>query len=159
MQLTLLPLAVLAATVTAQWGQQQQPPAPWGQQSPGNYQPNPPPNNQGGSWTYQGSYGSGGGQSQSSEFPNLKQPEIDGWRSCTNQFLQSVNDGISGSRPACNFWECLHVQASRFNRGGLLTGISNVLNPICSATNIAGSVPILGDFVSPFLLCVVMPVG
>jgi len=80
MQLNLVPVAFLAATVAAQgWGQQSS--NNYGQQPQNNYQPSPP-GGQGGSWTYQGSYGPGAGSSgpsQSSDFPNLKQPEIDAW--------------------------------------------------------------------------------
>ncbi|KAH6724406.1 hypothetical protein BKA61DRAFT_665101 [Leptodontidium sp. MPI-SDFR-AT-0119] len=155
MQLTLLPLAVLAATATAQgWGQQPQPqtvggawqpPQPY--QQPGQYQPAPPP--PGGSWSYQTTYN----QPQTKpaqEFRTITDQEADDWRSCTNSFLQSVDRNDAGSGPACNFWECLHVQASKWQRGGLLTGVSNALNPICSIGNAVSHIPIVGDIFKRF---------
>ena len=78
----------------------------------------------------------------------LAKNSISDWRSCTNGFLQSIDRDEGGSGPACNFWECLHVQATKWKRGGLLTGVSNVLNPVCSIGNAAGHVPFLGDIVS-----------
>ncbi|KAH7342529.1 hypothetical protein BKA65DRAFT_478407 [Rhexocercosporidium sp. MPI-PUGE-AT-0058] len=154
MQLTLLPLAVLAATASAQgWvtGQQPstgggyQPPQPY--QQPGQYQGAPsPPGGQGGSWSYQTTYNQPPPQ-PARQFQKITDQEADDWRSCTNSFLQSVDRDESGSGPACNFWSCLHIQASKWNRGGLLTGVSNVLNPICTIGSAAGHVPFLGDVI------------
>ncbi|KAG4439931.1 hypothetical protein IFR05_004606 [Cadophora sp. M221] len=156
MQLTLLPLAILAATATAQgWDQQyQQPPTSGGSigqgsqpnnpyQQPGQYQgAPPPPGGPGGSWSYQTTYNQ---PQPARQFKTITDQEADDWRSCTNAFLQSVDRQEGGSIPACLFWSCLHTQANTWKRGGLLTGISNALNPICTIGNIASHVPFLGD--------------
>ncbi|CAL3966492.1 unnamed protein product [Diplocarpon coronariae] len=174
MQLTTIPLLALAATAIAQggWGQPQAPPAtgaspyqppqqgqggyppqngyqPAQNNYQGGYQPQGPPSNpgQGGSWSYSTTVSK---PAPNSQYPNLRDDEIDAWRSCMNGWLQGINDGAAGSGPACNVWDCLHVQASKYHRGGLLTSISNVLTPVCSAVNIGSNVPLLGGFLSRF---------
>lgn len=39
--------------------------------------------------------------------------------------------GSAGNKAACNMWVCLHNQASKYHRGGILTKASNLLSPIC----------------------------
>ncbi|KAI9051542.1 hypothetical protein LZ554_004588 [Drepanopeziza brunnea f. sp. 'monogermtubi'] len=170
MQLTLIPLAALAATAFAQgqygpqvgfpnpqsggspqpptgsyYGQGQQPSQqPWqGNYAPGFQGQQGPPPTQGGSWQY--SQTTVNKPAPDSQYPNLRSEEIDAWRSCMNVWLQGINDGASGSGPACGVWTCLHDKAATYHRGGLLTAISNVLNPICSVASGIGSVPILGN--------------
>lgn len=49
-------------------------------------------------------------------------------------------------------WECLHIQAAKWGRGGLLTAASEILSPICSGanviSNIGGHIPFIGGAVS-----------
>ncbi|KAH7419499.1 hypothetical protein BKA64DRAFT_19049 [Cadophora sp. MPI-SDFR-AT-0126] len=146
MQLTLIPIFILAATASAQgWpgGNQYQQPSQYQQVPPG------PPGNQGGSWSYQQTYNP---PAPAREFKTISPSEADDWRSCTNGFLLSIDRGDDGSGPACNFWECLHIQAAKWGRGGLLTAASEILSPICSGanviSNIGGHIPFIGGAVS-----------
>jgi hypothetical protein len=118
-----IPFAILASAVTAQGpGYQPSQPGYQGNQGSqgypsGQYQP------------YQQNFG--GMQQGGSPWPNVPDYEVKDWQSCTNQLLNAWNDKVQGSGPACNMWNCLHTQASKYGRGGALTAISNVLNPIC----------------------------
>ncbi|PVH79225.1 hypothetical protein DL98DRAFT_516273 [Cadophora sp. DSE1049] len=146
MQLPLVPIFILAATASAQnWPQPQAPTGGNPYQQPQNYQPAPQPGNQGGSWSYQQTYNP---PAPAREFKTISPSEADDWRSCTNGFLLSVDRGEDGSGPACNFWECLHIQAAKWGRGGLLTAASEILSPICSGanviSNIGGHIPFIG---------------
>jgi len=99
MQLSLLPLALLAATAAAQGWPQIPPTAGNPYQQPQNYQPAPSPGGPGGTWTYQPTYNQ---PKPAGEFKTISPAEADDWRSCTNGFLQSVDRGADGSGPACN---------------------------------------------------------
>ncbi|KAJ6783172.1 hypothetical protein PWT90_03743 [Aphanocladium album] len=58
------------------------------------------------------------------------------WNECTTALLDEFDSNSTGNRAACNMWVCLHNQASKYQRGGLLTVASNLLTPICTATGV-----------------------
>jgi hypothetical protein len=137
--LALIPLATLSSTIAAQgipgWPVQQQ--APIGQ---GTQQQYPPPYNP----NQYGSWPPAPPQQQClislGQFPNMPDYEVHDWYSCTTSLLQSFNDKSQGSNVACAMWSCLHEKASKYSRGGALTSISNVLNPVCAGVGIFGNI-------------------
>ncbi|KAJ3481190.1 hypothetical protein NLG97_g7884 [Lecanicillium saksenae] len=58
------------------------------------------------------------------------------WNSCTRELLDEFDTDSTGNRAACNMWVCLHNQAAKYQRGGLLTTASNILTPICTAAGV-----------------------
>ena len=63
--------------------------------------------------------------------------EREDWDSCTDELLDSFDEGSTGNKVACEMWVCLHKQASTYNRGGILTKASYLLTPICTAAGVA----------------------
>lgn len=58
-------------------------------------------------------------------------PERKDWNLCHNNLMNEFKQGSDGDKAACNLWSCLHDQASKYNRGGGITALSNILSPIC----------------------------
>lgn len=42
-------------------------------------------------------------------------------------------------------WDCLHKVANKYNKGGAITSLSNVLDPVCSVVGIVPSVSTHSD--------------
>lgn len=121
--LAFIPLAMLASAVAAQGGYG----GYQGNQGSGGYgQYQPYPQNYGGTQQPQGT----------SQWPNIPDYEVKDWQSCTNLLLNAWNDKVQGSGPACDMWNCLHDKASKYQRGGALTAISNALTPICGLNKV-----------------------
>ena len=55
------------------------------------------------------------------------------WRQCTVNMLNEFGRDLAGDKAACHLWTCLHDKAETFNRGGVITRISNALTPFCLA--------------------------
>lgn len=58
------------------------------------------------------------------------------WTDCTRSLLHDFDQGSEGNRAACDMWVCLHNQASKYHRGGILTTASNLLTPFCTAAGV-----------------------
>lgn len=143
-----IPLAMLVSTITAQGFGGPQGPYPGTQ----NYQPQPQGQPQGYGQGGQGGYGQGqggytgqngyqgppnygvmqGGQvQQTSPWPNIPGYEVKDWQQCTNQWLNAINIGQSGSSPVCTLWQCLTDTANKYNRGKAIAAASTVLDNLC----------------------------
>ena len=116
---TAVPLAMLASTIAAQ-----------GYPGQGGYQGPPQGYGQGG---YQGppNYGGMQGAQQSSPWPNIPDYEVKDWQQCTNQWLNAINIGQSGSAPVCTFWQCLTDTANKYNRGKVIAAASTIVDNFC----------------------------
>lgn len=66
--------------------------------------------------------------------------ESQAWHGCTDSLVQEYDQGATGDVPSCNLWDCLHKQASYYNRGGAITAISNLLTPTCLAARLPNPV-------------------
>lgn len=62
-----------------------------------------------------------------------------GWYECTATLLDKFEKGDDGSKAACDLWSCLHLQATRWQRGGGITALSSVLDPVCWGTNVGSN--------------------
>ncbi|KAK2591288.1 hypothetical protein QQS21_011006 [Conoideocrella luteorostrata] len=68
--------------------------------------------------------------------PKTTKAEDKAFQGCFNTMMDSFDAGHDGARPACDMWNCLHVQANTFNRGGILAPLSHVLDPVCIVKNL-----------------------
>lgn len=119
-----IPLAMLASIAAAQYPPQgyQQPQQP---QQYSGYQPQ--------------QYGGYGlppqqciGGIQPGQFPNIPDYEVADWFGCAHDWVKSMNDGASGSAPACSFYSCLQDKAAKYQRGGTMAAAGRLLTPICT---------------------------
>ncbi|KAK6212532.1 hypothetical protein LQW54_005116 [Pestalotiopsis sp. IQ-011] len=62
-----------------------------------------------------------------------------GWYECTATLLDKFEKGDDGSKAACDLWSCLQLQATRWQRGGGITALSSVLDPVCWGTNVGSN--------------------
>ncbi|PKX96005.1 uncharacterized protein P174DRAFT_430307 [Aspergillus novofumigatus IBT 16806] len=67
----------------------------------------------------------------------VTQAEYNDWEGCLQNLLKAFDEGEVGDRAPCDYWSCLHVAASKHDRGGILTGASNVLTGVCGVDNVA----------------------
>ncbi|KAL2856478.1 hypothetical protein BJY01DRAFT_242817 [Aspergillus pseudoustus] len=67
----------------------------------------------------------------------VTQAEYNDWEGCLQNLLKAFDGGEVGDKAPCDYWSCLHVQASKYDRGGILTGASNVLTAVCGVDNVA----------------------
>ncbi|RAL14365.1 uncharacterized protein BO97DRAFT_422784 [Aspergillus homomorphus CBS 101889] len=70
----------------------------------------------------------------------VTQAEYNDWEHCLTEMLGRFDQGDSGDGPTCDYWTCLHGQASKYGRGGILTGTSNALTAVCGVDNLANHV-------------------
>lgn len=66
----------------------------------------------------------------------MSYPEYLAWDDCISELIEAFEREENPSRAACNAWVSLHNVATTYKRGGVLTKLSNLLTPICTAAGV-----------------------